>query len=139
MLLSFSAYKKAASSGDRDALHNVGWMYATGQGTKTDQVEAYRWFLDAAKHGEPGSQFEVARRLNEGDGVGKDPTVAYSWLLVLKAQQSSFPPEDWKQIQTMMMSIEGQLDSAAKKSATDQAQTWMGIIAKSDMERYSKQ
>jgi hypothetical protein len=134
-----SWYKKAASSGDRDALHNVGWMYATGQGTKTDQAEAYRWFLDAAKHGEPGSQFEVARRLNEGDGVPKDPTAAYSWLLVLKAQQSSFQPEDWKQIQTMMTSIEGQLDAAAKKSATEQARTWMGIIAKSDMERYSNQ
>jgi len=134
-----SWYKKAASSGDREALQNIGWMYATGQGTKTDQVEAYRWFLDAARNGEPGSQFEVARRLNEGDGVHKDPTIAYSWLLVLKAQQSNFPPEEWKQIQTMMTSIEGQLDMAAKKTAAENAQTWMGIIAKSDMERYSNQ
>jgi TPR repeat protein len=66
-------------------------MYATGQGTKADQQEAYRWFLRAAEHSEPAAQFEVAKRLNEGNGIQKDPVLAYSWLRVLKAQQSNFP------------------------------------------------
>ncbi|HET9840004.1 MAG TPA: tetratricopeptide repeat protein [Candidatus Angelobacter sp.] len=132
-------YKKAAASGDIEALHNVGWMYATGQGTKMDQVEAYRWFLEAAKHGEAGTQFEVARRLNEGEGVNKDPTLSYSWLLVLKAQQASFPPDDWQQIEKMMTSVEGQLDAAAKRSAAQQAHAWMAVVAKFEMERYANQ
>lgn len=132
-------YKKAASAGDRDALHNVGWMYATGQGTKVDQAEAYRWFLEGAKQGDPGSQFEVARRLKDGDGIQKDPKLAYSWLLVLNAQKSDFPPEDWKQIQSVMTSLEGELDIEAKKIAKENAQSWMGVIAKADMERYSRQ
>ncbi len=133
-----SWYQKAARSGDREALHNVGWMYATGQGTKADQQEAYRWFLDAAKHGEPGAQFEVAKRLNEGEGVQKDMVLAYSWLLVLKAQQSNFPPDDWNQVQTMMMSVGEKLETAAKKRAEEQALVWMGIVAKWDMDGYSR-
>jgi TPR repeat protein len=132
-------YKKAASSGDRDAMSNVGWMYATGQGTKADQEEAYRWFLDDAKHGDPGGQLEVARRLNEGNGIHKDAVLSYSWLLVLKAQQSNFPPEDWNQINSVITSVEAQLDVAAKKHAGEQALTWMGIIANSDMDAYSHQ
>src|ERR1700687_1232429 len=105
-------------------------MYATGQRRKADEQEAYRWFLDAAKHGEPGAQLEVAKRLNEGEGVQRDRVLAYSWLLVLKAQQSNFPPDDWNQVQTMMMSVGEKLDPAAKKHADDQALMWMGIVAK---------
>src|ERR1035441_10191165 len=62
-----------------------------------------------------------------------------SWLLVLKAQQSNFPPEDWTQIQTTMTSVEGQLDAAGKKRADEQCRTWMAAIAKSDMDAYSHQ
>jgi TPR repeat protein len=80
-------YKKAAENGDREALHNVGWMYATGQGTETNAEEAYRWFLESARHGEPNAQFEVSRRLKDGDGVAKDLATSYSWLLVLQAQE----------------------------------------------------
>lgn len=132
-------YKRAAASGDRDADYNVGWMYSTGQGTKADQQEAYRWFLEAAIHGEPGAQFEVAGRLMEGNGIQKDAELAYSWCLVLKAQQQKFQAEDWNQINSRMAAVEAQLDAAAKKRAAEQAITWMGRIAKSDMNGYSRE
>jgi TPR repeat protein len=83
-------YKKAARNGDADALNNVGWMYATGQGLDANSQEAYRWFAEAAKHGDMGSQFEVSRRLREGDGVEKNMVGAFEWLLVLQAQESTF-------------------------------------------------
>ena len=137
--VALSWYKKAANSGDVDGLHNVGWMYSTGQGAKEDQQEAYRWFLEAAKRGDAGSQFELVKRLNEGNGVTKDAVLAESWLIVLKAQQLDVPPEDWRQINSVITSVEAQLDAAAKTRAGDQARTWMGIIANAEMEHYSRQ
>jgi hypothetical protein len=38
-----------------------------------------------------------------------------------------------------MTSVEAQLDVTAKKHASEQAFTWMGIIANSDMDAYSHQ
>src|ERR1035441_3080473 len=132
-------YKKAGESGDADGLNNVGWMYSTGQGTPVDQAEAYLWFLKAAQHGNAGSQFDVARRLKEGDGIGKDLSLAYSWLLVLKAQKSKFLPDSWTQVQTVITSVEGLLDAAAKSHAIEQSKMWMGLISSAEMESYAKQ
>lgn len=69
----------------------------------------------------------------------KDVVFTYSWLLVLTAQQSKFPPEYWDQINSIMTSVEAQLDVTAKKHASEQASTRMGIIANSDMDAYSHQ
>jgi TPR repeat protein len=132
-------YKKAAESGDVEGLNNVGWMYSTGQGTPADPAEAYRWLLRAAQHGDPNCQFDVARRLREGDGVGKDLSLAYSWLLVLKAQQSDFPPDSWAQVQTVIDSVGGQLDAAAKSGAAEQSKKWIGMVSGAQMESYAKQ
>jgi TPR repeat protein len=132
-------YKRAAGAGDREALHNVGWMYATGQGVKANQQEAYRWFLQAAQRGETADQFETARRLEEGEGVNKDLTLSYSWLLVLQAQQANFQPDDWGQVQSTLQTIERQLDGAAKFQAEQQSLKWMSAIAQNEMDAYSRQ
>jgi TPR repeat protein len=132
-------YKKAAESGDSEALHNVGWMYATGQGTKANAEEAYRWFLESARHGEPGAQFEVSRRLKEGDGVAKDLASSYSWLLVLQAQEKTIAPDEWVKIRETMKSVEGQLDQPAAKKAQEQAHDLLETIAKHDLEGFARQ
>jgi TPR repeat protein len=114
-------------------------MYATGQGTKVDQQEAYRWFLQSAERGEAGAQFEVARRLEEGEGIGKESVLSYSWMLVLQFQQAKFQPEDWKKVQTLTMGVERQLDGAAKLRALEQSRMWMSAIADAEMVSYSQQ
>lgn len=135
----FRWYKKAADAGDSDALQNVGWMYATGQGVKADPEEAYRWFLQAAQRGDVGAQLEVARRLKDGDGIAKNLVLSYSWLLVLQAQQASFQPDDWGQVQTMITAVEGLLDSGAKRESQEPSHKWMAVIAANEMDAYSKQ
>ena len=132
-------YKKAAEAGDSDALQNVGWMYATGQGVKADPQEAYRSFMQAAQRGDVGAQLEVARRLKDGDGIGKDLILSYSWLLVLQTQQANFQPDEWAQVQTMLTTVEGQLDSGARQVSQEPSHKWMAVIAANEMDAYSKQ
>ena len=132
-------YKKAAANGDREALHNLGWMYATGQGAKASPEEAYRWFLEAARRGETGAQFEIARRLRDGDGVTKDLIGSYGWLLVLRAQEKSFAPDEWEQVKATIKLVESQLDRAATVKAEEQAHAWLTTIAKHDMESFARQ
>jgi len=128
-------YKKAASTGDTDALQNLGVMYAAGQGTAIDQQEAYHWFLEAAKGGEPG----VGKRLIDGNGVSKDLTLAYSWFLILKANQQEFQPDDWKQVETSLGPLEKQLDTAKMRDAEIRSREWMRTIAQAEMQSYAKQ
>jgi len=114
-------------------------MYATGQGTSISQQEAYQWFLEAAKRGDPSSQLEVGQRLISGNGVSKDFTLAYSWFLVLRASQKSFQPDDWKQVEAAMEPLEKQLEAAKKLEAEVRAREWMKTIAQSEMQSYAKQ
>ena len=132
-------YKKAAENGDREALYNVGWMYATGQGTKANAEEAYRWFLESARHGEPSAQFEVSRRLKDGDGVAKDLTSSYSWLLVLQAQEKTIAPDERAKAKETIKSVESQLDQQAAKKAQEQARDLLGTIARHELESFARQ
>ncbi len=137
--LALEWYKKAAGNGDADALNNVGWMYATGQGLDAKSQEACRWFVEAAKHGDMGSQFEVSRRLREGDGIDKNMVGAYEWLLVLQAQETDVPAEDWKQIKSAIESVASKLDKAAVATAQAEAQDLLATISKNQMESFARQ
>jgi len=139
LALALQWYKKAAGNGDADALNNVGWMYATGQGVKANAAEAYRWFVEAGKHGDVGSQLEVSRRLREGDGVDKDLGGAFAWLLVLKAQESDFAAEDWKQIKPVVELVEGKLDKTSMAAAQVEAHELLATISKNQMENFARQ
>lgn len=136
--LALEWYKKAAANGDADALNNIGWMYSTGQGVEASSQEAYRWFVEAAKHGDLGSQLEVSRRLREGDGVGKDASLAYAWLLVLQAQQGDIPPEDFKEVESVIDSVAKALDKGAIATAQAQATGLLTTIAGNQMQDFAR-
>ena len=114
-------------------------MYATGQGVEASASEAYRWFAEAGKHGDTGSQFEVSRRLREGDGADRNLVGAYAWLLVLQAQESDFTAEDWKQIKPVIESVANKLDKAAIATAQAEAQDLLTTISKNQMENFARQ
>ena len=61
-------------------MHNFAMMYQNGVGVEEDQENAARLFLAAAYHGLPESQFLIAIRLIEGNGVEVDLIDAYAWL-----------------------------------------------------------
>ena len=137
--LALEWYKKAAANGDSDALNNVAWMLSTGQGVAANSQEAYRWFVEAGKHGDMGSQLEVSRRLREGDGVEKNLAMAYAWLLVLQAQQSDIPAEDWKQVESVIRAVTKKLDKAAIATAQTEATDLLTTISNNQMHNFARQ
>ena len=113
-------------------------MYATGQGVEANSPEAYRWFVDAAKHGDTSGQFEVSRRLREGDGVEKNLVAAYAWLLILQAQRSDFTAEDWKQIQSVIEPLATKLDKTAITTAQIEASDLLATISNNQMQNFAR-
>jgi TPR repeat protein len=47
----FRLYRKAAEQGFANAQHNVGLMYAKGDGIQKNDAEAARWYRTAAEQG----------------------------------------------------------------------------------------
>ena len=62
----------------------------SGRGIKQDYQEVVRWFMMAAKQGEPDSMYHLAICYNDGLGVEKDPKMVASFLHA--AADSGFQP-----------------------------------------------
>ena len=56
-------------------------MYAEGQGVEVDNVEAVRWFQDAAENGLVTAQLELSARYLKGHGVQRNFLAAMKWWL----------------------------------------------------------
>ena len=61
-----------AEQGDADAQHNLGVMYASGQGVPQDYVEAAKWFRLAAEQGLALAQYNLGVAYENGQGVPQD-------------------------------------------------------------------
>jgi TPR repeat protein len=57
----------------------MGFMYFQGECTKTDAVEAAKWFRLAAEQGMAGSQSMLATMYEKGVGVERDAAEAAKW------------------------------------------------------------
>jgi TPR repeat protein len=55
-------------------------MHEMGRGVSQNYTEAARWYLMAAKQGDPNSQFAVAVMHVNGDGVARDKEEAARWF-----------------------------------------------------------
>ena len=65
-------FDKAAGAGYPMALHNIGVLYASGEGVKLSNVEAARWYKKAVDAGEPIAMLELAWLYQAGEGVATD-------------------------------------------------------------------
>jgi hypothetical protein len=70
---------KLAEEGDLQAQSQVGHMYSTGEGTKKDYEEAFRWNLIAAKRGSSRAQSNLGVSYGMGNGVERDNIEACAW------------------------------------------------------------
>jgi localization factor PodJL len=131
-------YSMAASNGDAEAMHNVGMMFANGLGVPKSPEDAYHWFVQSSMHGELASQFEVVRRLQEGDGVAPDTIGAYGWLLVLRTQRERLEEESLAEIDNLLGSVGASLDESAKALAETQSRMWLARIAEIEMQEYAR-
>ena len=71
---------KAAAKGIPEAQHNLGVMYANGQGVPKNLTEAANWSRKAADQGHTPAQLNVAIMYATGQGVAKDNAQAMNWL-----------------------------------------------------------
>ncbi|MFP5221688.1 MAG: tetratricopeptide repeat protein [Acidobacteriota bacterium] len=66
-----------ASPGD---LFAQGYRHLTGQGSERDATRAAAYFLEAARAGEPQSQFQLGILFMDAHGVPRDILWAWYWL-----------------------------------------------------------
>jgi len=74
--------ERAASGGDRKAMHNLGLYYFEGVGGGKNTTTAAQWFRKAADLGLPDSQYNLGRLYEEGYGVSQNAAEAYKWYLI---------------------------------------------------------
>jgi TPR repeat protein len=74
-------YLKAADLGNAQAMHNLGFQYATGQGAPRDYVEAHRWFNKAAALGNAPAMLRLGELYANGIGVPRDYGEARRWFI----------------------------------------------------------
>lgn len=77
-----------AEKGDPEAQHNLGVMYAEGQGVQKDLNEAAKWLRLAAEQGHSLAQFYLGIFYREGVGVQQDSREAVKWIK-LSAEQGN--------------------------------------------------
>ena len=72
-------WKLLADQGHADARHNLGWMYASGEGVVEDDAEAAGWYRLAADQGFAGAQYNLGWMYANGEGVPEDDAEAVRW------------------------------------------------------------
>lgn len=62
------------------ACHQLGAMYATGDGVGKDEAAAVRWYRRGARRGDPWCQYDLGFMMLLGEGTDRDPEAAVQWL-----------------------------------------------------------
>jgi putative methionine-R-sulfoxide reductase with GAF domain len=81
----FAQLQKAAEQGDPVAENSLGLRYATGEGVKLNEKEAFRWFAKAAEQGNVSAQFRLGSFYWGGRGVPQNLNEAYFWIVLARA------------------------------------------------------
>jgi tetratricopeptide (TPR) repeat protein len=71
---------QAAQNGDAQAQFNLGYSYDTGQGVEKDEVEAVKWYREAADQNYVDAQCNLGSHYYSGIGVAKDYAEAAKWF-----------------------------------------------------------
>ena len=86
--------ERAASGGNRIAMHDLGNYHAYGQGgLDRNMGEALDWFTKAAERGVVDSQFNVAFLREGNEGVPADTETALFWYFVAARQGDQGAPD----------------------------------------------
>ena len=83
------AWRKSAKQGDDKAQFNLGLMYAYGQSSPKNYVEALKWYRKSAEQGNSDAQNNLGLIYANGRGVPKDYVEAVKWLRKAAEQGNS--------------------------------------------------
>jgi TPR repeat protein len=79
LTVAFGNLQAAAACGDSDAQVNLGYMFARGEGTPTDQSEALRLYRLSAAQGNGEGMNAIGYKYEFGTGVSVDTGEAVRW------------------------------------------------------------
>ena len=79
-------WRPLAEQGDAATQHNLGLMYANGEGVPENDVKAVEWYSKAAKQGFAAAQYNLGNMYGKGEGVPVNNVRAYMWWSLAKAQ-----------------------------------------------------
>ena len=72
----YREFRADAEQGHATAQHNLGVMYANGQGVTKNDAEAVRWYRRAAEQGYASAQLNLGFMYANGQGVTKNDAEA---------------------------------------------------------------
>ena len=75
-----AACRRLATQGNAQAQHNLGFLYASGQGVPLDYAEALQWYRKAADQGNAFAQSNLGVAYAGGQGVPRDLAEAAKWF-----------------------------------------------------------
>lgn len=75
-----AGFRQLAEQGDAAAQHNLGALYAAGQGVVRDELQAAQWFRKAAEQGHAQAEYQLARLYAAGRGVPQDEQQSAQWM-----------------------------------------------------------
>lgn len=78
----------AAQNGRPDALRTIAGLYQRGEGVPKSDLEADRFFHEAAAKGDAAAQYELGTRYRSGVGVAKDLSRARQYFTAASEQGS---------------------------------------------------
>jgi tetratricopeptide (TPR) repeat protein len=91
-------YEKAAASGDRYAMVDLGALYESGHGGRQDYAEARRWYQKAADLGTKEAMESLSRLYGRGLGVRKNGQEARAWHQRAESQKAKDAKEAKKDL-----------------------------------------
>lgn len=89
-LITMTVLLPAAEKGDAAAQTVLGWMYATGFGVESNDMQAAIWYRKAAEQGNMFGQYYLAGCFMGGRGVAQDVVASHKWYLKAAEQGDSF-------------------------------------------------
>jgi TPR repeat protein len=89
----FAETLKLAEQGDAYSQHNLGYMYASGEGVPKNDKTAVMWYTKAAKQGDADAQADLGRMYIMGEGATESVVMAYVWLAMAKIEGHDIAPQ----------------------------------------------
>ena len=87
----FAETLKLAEQGDAYSQHNLGYMYASGDGVPKNDKTAVMWYTKAAEQGHAKAQSILGNLYDHGWGIPENDKTAVMWYTMSKGMRALRP------------------------------------------------
>ena len=116
----FTDLQDLAAGGDPEAQFELAGFHHYGRVGPTNYEKAFNWYSRSARQGNADAMIGLAVIYGQGQGMARDPQMAYQWLATAKLQ--TLPPDVGQRVASAMDSLRQELGpsqiQAAEAAAT---------------------